>query len=154
MTAPPSNQLSDQLKAARGSDLSAAQIYEILEVRSAVFVVEQECAYQELDGLDLRSDTTHMWFDDDAGIVSYLRLLTEGQLIRIGRVLTRPDHRKTGASRSLMTLALQRTDPATTVVSAQSYLTDFYASLGYDISGPEFVEDGIPHVPMHRRCNA
>lgn len=147
------DQTSSNLLSASGAELSPSMLYKILEVRSAIFVVEQECAYQELDGLDLRSDTTHLWFEDNQGIASYLRLLTDGSDIRIGRVLTRPDRRRTGISTALMTLALQRIGSRTTVLSAQSYLTDFYSSFGYEVSGPEFVEDGIPHVPMRRTAS-
>ncbi len=113
-------------------------------------MVEQKCAYQELDGLDLRADTTHLWVEDAHGIAGYLRLLTEDDRIRIGRVLTRADCRRTGVSTTLMNLALRATHPATTLLSAQSYLTNFYSSFGYEVSGQEFVEDGIPHVPMQR----
>lgn len=138
---------------AKGSELSASTLYKILELRSAIFVVEQECAYQELDGLDLRADTTHLWFEDEHGITAYLRLLAEGDQIRIGRVLARTDCRRTGVATTLMTLALGTTHPATTLLSAQSYLTNFYSSFGYEVSGQEFVEDGIPHVPMQRKVH-
>ena len=141
---------NERLQTVEGPELSATELHDVLAIRTAIFVVEQNCPYQEVDGLDLAAGTTHLWFEDDGGIAAYLRLLTEGDDVRIGRVLTRPDRRRTGVSTKLMTAALDVVGSRTTVLSAQTYLTDYYRGFGYDVTGPEFVEDGIPHVPMRR----
>ncbi len=133
---------------AQGHRLSAAQLHDILRLRTAIFVVEQDCAYQEVDGLDLRPDTIHLWVTDDVGIASYARLLTEPSGHRIGRVMTRRDRRRTGISRMLMARAMTRTTGTPTMLYAQTYLIAYYESLGFQVDGAEFVEDGISHVPM------
>lgn len=140
----------DTVRSVTGDRLTTAQLHDLLRARTAVFVVEQQCAYQEVDGLDLRPDTTHLWLADDRGIAAYLRILAEDGATRIGRVLTRPDRRGTGVSRKLMHHALFTIGSGPTILSAQTYLAAYYESLGFVIDGPEFVEDGIPHVPMRR----
>lgn len=141
---------NERLLTIDGPDLTAAQLHRILEIRTAVFVVEQTCPYQEVDGPDLDAGTTHLWLEDADGIASYLRILTEGDVARIGRVLTREDRRRTGVSSMLMTAAIDRIGTRVSVLSAQTYLTGFYRGFGYETTGPEFIEDGIPHVPMRR----
>ena len=77
------------IQAASFAELSTDRLYSILHLRVEVFVVEQECAYSEIDNLDAQA--THYWVDDEAGIASYLRLLHEDDCYRIGRVVTRID---------------------------------------------------------------
>jgi ElaA protein len=135
-------------------ELDPATLYAILRLRVDVFVVEQACPYPELDGRDLEPATRHLWLgpaDDPADPRSYLRVLTEPDgTARIGRVCTTPAARGLGLSRRLVAAALQRSGERPCVLDAQSYLVDFYRSLGFASAGPEFVEDGIPHVPMRR----
>ena len=140
----------ERLLAVAGDDLTADQLHRILAIRTEIFVVEQNCPYQEVDGPDLDAGTTHVWYEDDRGIAAYLRILSDDDELRIGRVLTRADRRRTGVSSKLMAAALDRVGARVTVLSAQTYLTDYYRGFGYEVTGPEFIEDGIPHVPMRR----
>jgi ElaA protein len=139
----------------RGFDeLDAPTLYAILRLRSDVFVVEQECPYPELDGRDLEAQTRHLWLgpaDNPADPRSYLRILDEPDgAARIGRVCTARSARGTGLGRRLMAIAVSRVGRRPVVLDAQSYLVDFYTSFGFVVAGAEYVEDGIPHVPMSR----
>ena len=133
-----------------GSDLSAEQLHAILRLRIDVFVVEQECAYPEIDGRDLEADTEHVWIEDDIGITAYIRLLADDGAIRIGRVVTRPDRRGEQLAARLINSTLERLGPIDTRLEAQSHLVDYYRGFGYEPDGAEYVEDGIPHTPMLR----
>ena len=133
------------IQAAGFNELSTDRLYSILHLRVEVFVVEQECAYSEIDNLDAQA--THYWIDDEAGIASYLRVLREDNRYRIGRVVTRIDARSRGLSKRLMHHVMSITE-GPWVLSAQSYLRDWYADLGFSQTGPEFLEDGIPHIEM------
>ncbi len=118
-------------------------------------MVEQRCPYPELDGRDLEPGTCHFWLAPDGDRTdphSYLRLLREPDgSARIGRVCTAPKARGTGLSAQLVTAALGLVGPYTTyVLDAQSYLVDFYVGFGFTPTGPEFLDEGIPHVPMRR----
>ncbi len=136
-----------------GTQLTAAQLHELLRLRIDVFVVEQECPYPELDGRDLREDTTHLWRrgpDDEVPVEGYLRILTDPSAKRIGRVVTHPAARGRGLASQMMEAALRLTGSEPVVLDAQSHLTEFYATFAFVPDGPEYVEDGIPHVPMKR----
>ena len=141
------------IHSARFADLDQYTLYALLKLRVDVFVVEQHCAYPELDGRDLEPGTRHLWLTpaDSKRPLAYLRLLTEPDgAMRIGRVVTAPDARGQGLAGRLVEAAL-RVDPyAATVLDAQSHLTKLYKRLGFTECGPEFVEDGIPHTPMRR----
>jgi predicted GNAT family N-acyltransferase len=135
------------------AELDALTAYRLWQLRESVFVVEQECAYQELDGRDVEPGTRHLWIEADApadGPVGYLRLLDEGDHARIGRVLVAPSHRGRGVSGALMRAALDVIGDRASVLSAQTPLADWYATFGYVPDGDPFVEDGIPHTPMRR----
>jgi len=131
-------------------DLDVRTSYRLWQLRESVFVVEQDCPYQELDGRDLEPGTRHVWADSDAGPVGYLRILDDGDAARIGRVLVVRSHRGRGLSGALMRAALAEIGDRPSVLDAQSPLAGWYATFGYQQSGDEFVEDGIPHVPMRR----
>ncbi|MFI1989155.1 GNAT family N-acetyltransferase [Actinoplanes sp. NPDC020271] len=141
----------DEFRAASFRDLTAATLYDILRLRSDVFVVEQECAYPDLDGRDTEPGTRHLWFSRDREIRAYLRILDDHGTERIGRVVTAKSARGSGLAGRLMTHALEIIGHRPAVLDAQSYLVDFYAKFGFVPSGPEFVEDGIPHTPMTRK---
>lgn len=132
------------------ADLDPSTLYGILRLRNLVFVVEQRCAYLDIDGRDLEPETRHCWipFADEIG--AYLRVVTDqGRLRRIGRVVTAPPARGQGFAARLVRHALTVADgPA--VLDAQSQLAEWYARLGFEQDGPEFVEDGIPHIPMRK----
>ncbi|MFC7763358.1 GNAT family N-acetyltransferase [Catellatospora bangladeshensis] len=135
-------------------DLDAATLYALLKLRVDVFVVEQDCPYPDLDGRDTEPGTRHLWYEVDRKPVAYLRLLTDdtpdGMVYRIGRVVTAPEARGDGLAGQLLTVALAVVGDAPAVLDAQAHLQRFYAKYGFAPSGPEFLEDGIPHVPMRR----
>jgi ElaA protein len=138
-----------QLHAAHLDDLTPRALLGILAVRQAVFVVEQQCAFQDIDSLDAAPRTMHLWIEDGAGrVVSTLRLIDEGDGgHRIGRVATHPEARRRGHSSALVRRAIELSDPLV-VLSAQAYLVDWYASFGFEERGERWIEDGIEHVPM------
>ena len=143
-----------ELHVAAAPELSAATLYALLRLRSAVFVVEQSCPYQDLDGRDLEPATTHVWLAPPGTPqrpAGYLRMLAEPDgAVRIGRVCVSPDARGAGHAWTLMRAALHLAGARESRLSAQSYLVGFYAGLGFTVAGPEYDEDGIPHVPMSR----
>ncbi len=138
-------------------ELTAPQLYSIMTLRQEVFVVEQNCAYLDADGKDLKG--YHLTgYDDDGKLVAYARLLPKGvsyeNFVSIGRVVTSPSVRGTGAGQSLMKEALNCMDalfPGESIkLGGQSYLRNFYESFGFVVSGEEYLEDDIPHLPMVR----
>ncbi len=140
-----------QLRQARFAELSTTELYALLRLRADVFVVEQDCPYQDLDGRDSEPDTVHLWYQRDGRPVSYVRILTEpASVLRIGRVCTEHGARGAGLADRLFSAALALTGACTVVLGAQSYLTGFYARHGFTADGPEYLEDGIPHTPMIR----
>lgn len=129
--------------------LSTTELHDILRLRIDVFVVEQECPYPELDGRDIEPDTRHVWMADDVGVCAYLRVLVDDDAVRIGRVATRHDARSGGFAGALMDHVLDTTD-GPWVLEAQTYLAGWYRKRGFHDDGDEYVEDGIPHIPMRR----
>lgn len=139
----------------RWEDLSAPLLHGMLQLRQAVFVVEQTCPYLDLDGADL--DAWHVLGEEGGEVKACARLLAPGvkyDEASIGRVCTALDVRGRGVGRELMAQcmgALQRIWPDESVrISAQSYLIPFYASLGFETTGHAYLEDGIPHEEMFR----
>jgi ElaA protein len=137
-------------------ELDARTAYEAWRLRQDVFVVEQECAYPDLDGRDAEPGTRHVVLLDGAGrVVATARVLDDGDVQRIGRVVCHPEARGTGASGVLMRAALETataTAPqADVVLGAQSPLTGWYGRFGFAPDGPEYLEDDIPHTPMRLR---
>lgn len=131
--------------------LSLDELYQILKLRVDVFVVEQNCAYPELDDNDQLAD--HFFVKNDNKISAYLRVqVVEGDQAKIGRVVTAQDFRGNGSSRILMDVALaniQKNQSVSKIVlQAQDYLTQFYASFGFEKTSEVYLEDGIPHVDM------
>jgi ElaA protein len=132
------------------AELDVARMYEILRLRSEVFVVEQECAYLDIDGRDREPGTLHHWIDREGSVAAYARTLTDPDgATRIGRVVTSPTCRGEGLAARLVSEIVAGATGAL-VLDAQSYLIEWYRRLGFDVAGDEFVEDGIPHVPMTR----
>ncbi|UDF29308.1 UNVERIFIED_ORG: GNAT family N-acetyltransferase [Roseateles sp. XES5] len=132
---------------------SAAELYALLRLRVDVFVVEQACAYPELDGKDMAALHLRLLIDGDTA--AYARLWQpEGKPPRIGRVLVAPDHRGKRLGDALMQEAIGACEthfPGMPIaLSAQSYLEHFYRSLGFSPTSEEYVEDGIPHIDMIR----
>jgi ElaA protein len=142
--------MPDDLRSAAFADLDTTTLYGILRLRSDVFVVEQNCVYLDLDGRDTEPGTRHLWFERDGEIRAYLRLLTDGETQRIGRVVTAPKARGTGLAARLVEEALTIIGDRPSALEAQAYLANFYAKFGFQQTGPEYIEDGIPHIPMRR----
>lgn len=139
------------IREARFSELDAATLYDILQLRVDVFVVEQHCAYRELDGRDREPGARHVWVEaGDGAVVAYLRTLDEADgVTRIGRVVTAPVARGAGmAGRLLDRVLAGATGPV--IADAQRQLERWYAARGFAVAGPAYTEDGIPHVPMRR----
>jgi len=139
-----------QVRVAAFDELDPRTAYRLWQLRESVFVVEQDCAYPELDGRDLEPGTRHLWAEVDEAPVAYLRLLDDGPHLRIGRVLVTPVLRGHGLAETLLRRALELATGRPVRMDAQSHLARWYASFGFEQDGEEFVEDGIPHVPMHR----
>ncbi|NLR61731.1 GNAT family N-acetyltransferase [Chitinophaga polysaccharea] len=137
-------------------ELSTTELYAILRLRSEVFVVEQNCAYQDLDNTDQLA--LHLMGTDDTGrLLAYTRLFQPGikyQEASIGRVITSPLARGTGAGRELMERSIAAVQQQFGVVpikiGAQQYLQRFYTSLGFEQTSDTYLEDGIPHIEMVR----
>ncbi|MFJ7144863.1 MAG: GNAT family N-acetyltransferase [Pseudomonas protegens] len=139
------------------TDLGKEQLYAILQLRTEVFVVEQKCPYQEVDGRDLEGDTCHLMAWDDDRLLAYLRLLdpiSQGGDVVIGRVVIAEQARGQGLGHALMEQALkqaQRHWPETPIyLSAQAHLQGYYGRYGFIVAGEEYLEDGIPHIGMRR----
>ncbi|MFV2100191.1 GNAT family N-acetyltransferase [Micromonospora sp. LOL_024] len=142
---------STALRVASFADLDARTFHDLVRLRVDVFVVEQECAYPEIDGRDVEPGTRHLWLAHDGAPVAYLRILAEPDgSARIGRVVVAPAARGAGHAGRLMVAALTEVGDRPCVLDAQSHLVGFYAPHGFTVCGPEYVEDGIPHTPMRR----
>ena len=130
-------------------------LYAILRLRVDVFVVEQSCAYPELDGRDAEPGAELLWAAEGPAVVATLRVLHDPDgARRVGRVATAAAARSRGVASQLMRAALERCAEvdadAPVVLDAQAHLAGWYARFGFDVAGERFDEDGIPHVPMRR----
>ncbi|WP_127506724.1 GNAT family N-acetyltransferase [Actinoplanes solisilvae] len=143
----------DELRTASFRGLDTTTLYAILKLRADVFVVEQECAYGDLDGRDDEPGTRHLWFSRDGEIRAYVRILDDGDVQRIGRVVTARSARGAGLAGRLIEEALVVIGNRPSVLDAQAHLAKFYAKYGFVQTGPEFLEDGIPHIPMARAAS-
>jgi ElaA protein len=142
---------TDELRVASFAELDTLTLYRLLELRCAVFVVEQEAAYLDIDGRDVEPATRHVWVSRGGAPVAYLRVLGEPDgSMRIGRVVVAKEARGSGMAARLMDAALEVVGARPSVLDAQAHLAGFYARYGYAVDGESFVEDGIPHVPMAR----
>ena len=139
-------------------DLTALELHDILQARAAVFVVEQKCAFQDVDGAD--PDSWHLVGRADGRIVAYCRLVAPGIKYpepSIGRVITNGDARRTGAGRALMREAVAKAEalwPGQKLrIGAQMYLERFYGDFGFVRSSDPYDEDGILHIEMIREAS-
>jgi ElaA protein len=135
-----------RVRSARLRDLTALELHGILRLRSDVFVVEQQCAYADIDGRDADPDTVHMWIEDDGDVAAALRIL-HGDVAQIGRIVTRANRRGQGLASVLLRAALDRV-PRPVELKAQARLHSWYERFGFVRCSEEWVEDGIPHVQM------
>ncbi|MDE7472044.1 MAG: GNAT family N-acetyltransferase [Muribaculaceae bacterium] len=135
----------------RFDDLTTAELYEILRCRSEVFVCEQNCDYQDMDGLDKWS--THLFIGDERCVRAYLRVIDPGVKVEcgaIGRVLTMKEFRGQGLARPLLMEAIRiaKSKSDKIEIEAQAYLRNFYRSLGFVETSDVFMLDGIEHISM------
>jgi ElaA protein len=152
----------EEIKHGRFDELDGRTVFDIARLRQAVFVVEQECAYPDLDDLDVDPETVHFWAGSRAagtpqavGAAACLRVLrdrdTAGGWV-IGRVCCAKDRRGTRLSARLMEAAMAWLGPEAEVrLGAQTYAAGFYRRFGFVEYGEEYIEDGIPHIPMRRK---
>ena len=136
-------------------ELSALELYELIRLRVDVFVVEQNCPYAELDGLDLNAHHV-LGHDEEGRLMACARILPpeHGGLPHIGRVVVHPAVRGKGLAHQLMTTALDALHrihgSRRSELAAQAHLEAFYAAHGYERTGADYDLDGIPHVDMRR----
>jgi len=135
------------------ADLTQQQLYDLLRLRVDVFVVEQKCPYPELDGRDLEPATVHLWFEQDGEVLATIRVLDDGAARIIGRVATAKQARGQGLAAQLIRRGIELCDGAAIDIGAQAYLEGWYEQFGFRRSGPGYIEDGIPHVPMRRESD-
>ena len=135
------------------NELTIHELYEILQLRSEVFVVEQNCVYQDIDGKDTKA--MHLIGTMDNKMVAYARLFNKGQYFEnasIGRVVVDSKHRNLNFGHDLMRNAMdaikQHFETIKISISAQLYLKKFYESHGFTQIGDGYLEDGIPHIKM------
>lgn len=139
------------LYTASGDEITAAQLYPLLMLRSAVFVVEQQSLYLDLDGRDLLGSTVHLWWQPGDELHGYLRLLRDPDgTHRIGRVCTVKHARGSGLGALLMKAAMERIGDEPAVLEAQTYAQKFYGRFGFAPTGEPYDEDGIEHITMRR----
>lgn len=136
--------------------LAPAELYAVLRLRAEVFVVEQNCAYLDMDNRDQRCRHLLGWQNDQ--LVAYLRLLPPALMYdepSIGRVINSLSVRGTGVGRSLFAEGVREAErlyPGRTIrIGAQRYLERFYGGFGFAPDGEPYIEDGIPHIQMIRR---
>lgn len=144
-------------KIKRFRELTVDELYKILALRAEVFVVEQNCVYNDIDGRDLRS--THMWIQERGKIVAYIRLLDKGvsyDEASIGRVVVAKEERGRGLAKKIMREGIkfltERSAEKKITIGAQEYLKSFYQSLGFVEISDVYDEDGIPHLDMQYNC--
>jgi ElaA protein len=135
--------------------LSAADLYQVLQLRSEVFVVEQNCVYQDIDGKDLKA--LHLIGNINGKVAAYARLFNAGDYFEecsIGRVVVAYEFRKMKLGHDLMRqaiLAIEQNFGSTQItISAQLYLKNFYEGHGFKVIGEPYPEDDIPHIRMEK----
>jgi len=140
---------------ARFDELTPREVHDMFQLRAAVFVVEQTCAFQDVDGAD--PESWHLLGTKGDHLIAYCRLVPPGVKYpeaSIGRVITAREARRTGAGRALMREAIQRAEalwPGQRLrIGAQLYLKAFYESFGFVQSSEPYEEDGILHIEMTR----
>jgi len=136
--------------------LSVHELYAILQLRSEVFVVEQDCVYQDVDFKDQKA--LHVFGIKNDSIIAYTRIFKPGDYFKeasIGRVVVKDSERKYGYGYDLMNASINAVqlefNTVMVTISAQVYLTKFYNSLGFKQVGETYLEDGIPHIEMIRK---
>lgn len=134
-------------------ELDLTELYKMLRLRSEVFVVEQNCVYQDIDGKDEKA--LHILGFEDGELVAYTRCFKPGDYFdhaSIGRVIVKENYRKSGYGHQIMKASVkeieERYQTSAIKLSAQQYLTRFYEDHGFKQTGEGYLEDGIPHIAM------
>ncbi len=142
-------------RCAHFDELTVTELYDILRARSAVFVVEQACPYQDCDDVDRFS--SHLWTRLGGEIAAYLRIVPPGAKYpepSLGRIITAASARGSGLGRALLREGIRRAEelygPRSIRIGAQRYLLRFYGDFGFEPTGYDYDEDGIPHSEMLR----
>jgi len=137
-------------------ELTLDELYNILQLRNEVFIVEQDCVYKDLDGKD--RSAWHLMAVEDDKLVAYTRILPPGVSYSdpsIGRVVTSSLKRRSGLGRELMKRSIEACErlfgKTSITLSAQVYLQIFYGSFDFIVVGEEYLDDGIPHIEMSRK---
>ncbi|MBB1150147.1 GNAT family N-acetyltransferase [Myroides sp. NP-2] len=137
-------------------ELTLDELYDIMQLRTNIFVVEQNCPYPELDGKD--KNCLHVFATQHGKVIAYARIVPPGlsyKEISIGRVVVDQAHRKDGLGKILLALTIEKIeeefDQQPIQIGAQTYLKKFYSSFGFEAVSAEYLEDGIPHVDMIRK---
>lgn len=137
------------------SELNVPELHAIYKLRVAVFVVEQNCAYQEVDDEDVNALHLLKW--ENGNLVAYARLIPKDEGVRLGRVLVAKEWRKHGYGKELLQQAIascsERFPGQQLHAQAQAYLEEFYHSFGFEPVSGIYLEDGIPHLDMIREQN-
>ena len=140
----------------RFEELTLDELYNILQLRNEVFIVEQKCVYNDLDGKD--RSAWHLMATDSDKLVAYTRILRPGVSYHdaaIGRVITSSLKRRSGLGKELMKRSIAACEKLfgkiAITLSAQVYLQNFYESFGFIVTGEEYLDDGIPHIVMSRK---
>ena len=142
-----------EVKVKTFAELTTQELYDVLQLRSEVFVVEQDCVYQDIDGKDQKA--LHVIGFKDEKIVAYTRLFKPGdyfELASIGRVIVDKAQRQYKYGYDIMNASIDAVkthyNQTEIKISAQCYLKRFYGNLGFKEIGDEYLEDGIPHIGM------
>lgn len=138
------------------NELNLNEFYEIIKLRIEVFVVEQNCPYQEVDDIDKIS--THLWLSDENDkIIAYSRIFTENKDIHFGRVIVAKNARGSGVSNKLLNAILkfinEKYPNQDIKIGAQAHLQKMYSKFGFEPIGEIYLEDGIPHIDMKIKKN-
>ncbi|WP_257348597.1 GNAT family N-acetyltransferase [Pseudalkalibacillus decolorationis] len=132
------------------NDLTTSELHTIFRERVKVFVVEQECPYQEIDDHDLHAD--HVFKMEGNELLAYARVLDKGDYVAFGRVLVNKNHRGKRLGEELlqqvMDLIKTKFDQRVVKIEAQAHLEKFYGAFGFMKNSDVFLEDGIPHIEM------
>lgn len=145
---------SPDVRDAHLAEIDPVTLYKLFALRVDVFVVEQACAYPELDGRELEADARLLWIERDGEVLATLRVLAEpDDRARIGRVATASAARGQGLADALMRHALRITDGRAVELHAQTYLVPWYERFGFVRAGEDFMDDGILHTPMQRAAS-
>lgn len=147
--------MSIKIKVKEFNELTTQQLYDILQLRSEVFVVEQDCVYQDIDGKDKKA--LHILGYKEENLVAYTRIFKPGDYFKassIGRVVVSEKERKYKYGYDIMEASIKAIEShyktKTIVISAQVYLKRFYNNLGFFEIGEVYLEDGIPHIKMQK----